>query len=120
MSHVMNMYVKNISGYSIKSVNAVHTWDGNTNILTENNILDNGLSTPQSITSGYTQYDWYTVSVTFGDPNNTQKQMDFYCNSSYSQNTVVLEITMSSSQLQVLCRRTTSPGRTGDLRHWMP
>ena len=41
MSHVMNMYVKNISGYSIKSVNAVHTWDGNTNILTENNILDN-------------------------------------------------------------------------------
>jgi hypothetical protein len=50
---------------------------------------------PQSITSGYTQYDWYTVSVTFGDPNNTQKQMDFYCNSSYSQNTVVLEITMS-------------------------
>jgi len=95
MSHVMNMYVKNVSGYSLKSVNAVHTWDGNTNILTANNIPDNGLSAAQSITSGYTQFDWYTVSVTFGDPNNTQKQMDFYCNSSYSQNTVVLELTMS-------------------------
>ncbi len=26
MSHTMNMYVKNISGYSIKSVTATHTW----------------------------------------------------------------------------------------------
>ena len=95
MSHTMNMYVKNISGYSIKSVTATHTWDGNTNVLTASNIADSAISAPQSITSGYTQYDWYTVIVTFGDPNNTQKQMDFYCNSSYSQDTVVLEVTMS-------------------------
>jgi hypothetical protein len=113
MSHVLNMYVKNISGYSIKSVNAVHTWDGNTNILAATNIPNNGFSAPQSITSGYTQYDWYTVNVTFGDPNNTQKMMDFYCNSSYSQNTVVLEITMSHLNCRYYANGLPPPEGTG-------
>ena len=92
MSHTLEMSVKNCSQYALKSFSITHTWDDNGNNLSGVDLAKDATSAAQSITSGYTQKDWYTVQVTFADPNTSTKTMDFYCNSSYSQNKVVLEI----------------------------
>lgn len=92
MSHTLEMYVKNCSQYAIKHYSVTHTWDDKGNNLRGENLSVGATSASQSITSGYSQYDWYTVQVTFADPNESTKTMDFYCNSSYSQNKVVLEV----------------------------
>lgn len=92
MSHQLSMSVLNKSVYAIKNFSVSHVWDDHTNNLSGEDLAIGESSSTQMITSGYTQFDWYTVQVTFADANNTSKTMDFYCNSSYSQNKVVLEI----------------------------
>lgn len=92
MSHELDMYVENTSQYALKSFSVTHTWDDIGNTLSGENLKKGATSASQVIKSGYTQYDWYTVQVTFADPNESTKTMDFYCNSSYSQNKVRLQI----------------------------
>ncbi len=92
MSHTLEMYVENESAYAIKHYSVTHTWDGIGNTLSGENLAKRDISAAQTITSGYTQYDWYTVQVTFADPKESTKTMDFYCNSSYSQNKVILKV----------------------------
>jgi hypothetical protein len=96
MSHTLDMYVKNISQqYSLVSYIVTHIWDSNGNTLQGANLAIDDTSSSQTITSGYVQYDWYTITATFSDANNTTKTMNFYCNSSHSQDKVVLEISAS-------------------------
>jgi len=85
------MYAENQSGQTLRTFGISHTWDGNTDNLSSPPSLDNGArSRPQNITSGYVQYDWYTIQVTFD--NGVSKQQDFYCNSSSSHNRVDIVI----------------------------
>ena len=95
MSHIMDMFVKNIGHTEIQSFSVVHVWDSKGNTLKGTNLAPKGEAGPQEITSGYSNYDWYTIQVTFADATATTKTMDFYCNSSYSQNKVVIEICSS-------------------------
>jgi hypothetical protein len=90
MSHSLDMYASNKSDMTLSSFSITHTWDGDTDNLNGTNLIAGASSPPQNITSGYTEYDWYTIQVTF--ENGVSQQANFYCNSSYSQNAVYMDI----------------------------
>lgn len=92
MSHTLEMYVRNSSSQTIKNFHVTHTWDGHANVLQGDGLAVKTTSTSQEITSGYTQYDWYNISLEFADAAKTVRTTSFYCNSSNDQGTVILEV----------------------------
>jgi|GEM_PF-2841675 len=99
MSHQLSMVVQNNSSYTLKTYSVVHSWNEHSNILTGNNLPNGGTDSPSiQITSGYTQYDWFTVQLCFDVIG--IRQTDFYCNSSYDQDRCVVSIRDGSLDLK--------------------
>jgi hypothetical protein len=99
MSRTLSMLVQNNSSYTLTSYSISHSWDGNNENLTGSNLANNGTkSAPINITSGYTQYDWFTVQLTF----DTQgaRQTNFYCNSSSDDTQCIVVVNDDSVDLQ--------------------
>lgn len=90
MSHTMPMTVLNQSSQTLSSYNVSHDWDGNVNACAGTNLLVNQSSFPVTITTGYTQHDYYTVNITFADGSTFDTK--FYCDSSHDQTSVVIQI----------------------------
>ena len=91
MSHQLNMYVQNNSNYTLNSYSVVHSWNGHNTILKGENLKNGGtISHSAQITSGYTQFDWFTVQLVFDVIG--VRQTNFYCNSSYDQNKCIVSI----------------------------
>ncbi|WP_064966608.1 hypothetical protein [Tenacibaculum ovolyticum] len=91
MSHTLDMYVRNKSSYTIRSYSVSHSWDGHNENLNGRNLPNGGGESHKiKITSGYSNYDWYTVQITFDGLG--VRQTDFYCNSSQSNKRIVIEI----------------------------
>jgi len=91
MSHQLSMRIQNSSSYTLKSYSVVHSWDGHNENLKGNNLANENAQSPSvQITSGYTQFDWYTIQLDFDVLG--VRQTNFYCNSSYDQNECVMII----------------------------
>jgi len=89
----MKMTVKNNANKTLKRCSVVHDWDDNVDRLDCNGLAPQATSHVQTITSGYTQYDWYNVDVEYGDGSTRQQLVTrFYCNSSYAQDAVQIVI----------------------------
>ena len=112
MSHQLSMSVQNNSSYTLKTYSVSHSWDGNNENLNGQNLANGGASSPSvQITSGYTQYDWFTVQLTFDVLG--VRQTNFYCNSSYSQNGCVVSVHDTSLDLQYFSNGTYETGCNG-------
>jgi hypothetical protein len=94
MSHTMMMTVVNNASKDISSYDVSHSWDGNTNSCTGQNLTRGARSDSAKITSGHLEYDHYHVTVTFTD--GTPFHTKFYCNSSTDQDAVEIQIGNSS------------------------
>lgn len=91
MSHQLNMLVQNNSSYTLKSYSVCHSWDGHNEILNGANLANGGADSASiRITSGYTQFDWFTVQLIFDVAG--VRQTNFYCNSSYDQDKCVISV----------------------------
>ena len=91
MSHQLTLQVQNNSNHTLKSYSVIHSWDGHHELLNGSNLSNGGIKSPSiEITSGYTQFDWYTIQLDFDVLG--PRQTNFYCNSSYDQNQCVMVI----------------------------
>ena len=91
MSHQLSMRVQNNSSHTLVSYSVSHSWDGHNENLPGTNLPNGGAySAPVQITSGYTQYDWFTVQFTFDVEG--ARPTNFYCNSSYDQDGCVVSV----------------------------
>jgi hypothetical protein len=90
MSHTLNMTVYNNSQHTLTKCSVTHDWDGVVNSIDCNGLNPKESSPIQTITSGYTQYDWYNVDVRYA--NGKTLVTRFYCNSSYAQDAVQIRI----------------------------
>jgi hypothetical protein len=91
MSHQLSLQVKNDSSYTLLTYSVAHSWDGHNELLKGTNLANGGTLSPSiQITSGYTQFDWYTVQLEFDTIG--VRQTNFYCNSSYDQNKCIMDL----------------------------
>jgi len=91
MSHQLSFQIQNDSSHTLKSYSVAHSWDGNNELLNGNNLANGGAKSHSiQITSGYTQYDWFTIQLDFDVLG--VRQTNFYCNSSYDQNQCIMDI----------------------------
>jgi hypothetical protein len=90
MSHELAMSVKNSSSYTLRKYSVTHSWNDHNENLSGDNLGKGSQSASIQITSGYTQYDWYTVQLTFDTIG--VRQTNFYCNSSYDENQVIVDV----------------------------
>lgn len=90
MSHTLALSVKNSSSHTLKSYSICHSWNGHNTICKGDNLAKDQQSASVEMTSGYTQYDWFTVQLDFDVAG--VRQADFYCNSSYDENKCLLEV----------------------------
>jgi len=99
MSHTLTMNVQNNSSYTLRSYTVAHSWDGHNEILRGDNLSNGGTNSPSiQITSGYVQYDWYTVQFDFDVIG--VRQTNFYCNSSNKENKCVVSVHDKSLDLE--------------------
>ncbi len=90
MSHVLQMQVQNNSSLTLTWFSIAHSWDGHNELLTGGPLAPGAYSNLIPITSGYTQFDWYTVQLVFGT--NLVRQTNFYCNSSHNDGQVLFNL----------------------------
>lgn len=90
MSHTMRMEVYNNSQQTLDKCSVTHDWDGHVNSIDCPGLNPKETSKVETITSGYTNYDWYNVDVRYSD--GTTLVTRFYCNSSYSQDRVQIRV----------------------------
>lgn len=91
MSHELSMLVRNNSSYTLRTYSVSHSWNGHNENLHGANLGNKGAESASiQITSGYTQYDWYTVQFDFDKIG--VRQTNFYCNSSNDQDKCVVDV----------------------------
>lgn len=93
MSRSIILKIQNNSSYAIKSYAIVHSWNDHTDILSGTDLAKGGtMGKEVTITSGYVEFDWYTVQIVFDVNGSRVRQTDFYCNSSKNDTVCVMEI----------------------------
>ena len=91
--HTLKMYLKNTSSYRLKRYSILHTWDQQSQQLTGRNLAPSSMTRKfQEIKSGYGSYDHYTIQVVFDDDTSSKHEIDFYYNSLWRHNKVILDI----------------------------
>lgn len=90
MSHNLNMQVYNNAPQTLTRCSVTHDWNGIANTIDCHGLNNGESSRIETITSGYTEYDWYNVDVRYA--NGKTLLTRFYCNSSYSQDAVQIRI----------------------------
>jgi hypothetical protein len=94
MSRQLQMTVKNLSNEAI-DYSVTHVWDSNADTNSGKGLSNQTGSNESAgviITSGFSNYDWYTVVVTFYSSPQVTRSQHFYCNSSSGQDAVVIEV----------------------------
>ncbi len=90
MSRTLKLSIENKSSHTILNYSVAHSWNEHQHLLSGTNLPVGATSHSIEITSGYTQYDWYTVQLVFDQAG--VRQTNFYCNSSSNHDQCILEI----------------------------
>lgn len=90
MARTLKLSVKNAAGHTITAYSVCHSWDGHSTICQGTNLADGAESVSVEMTSGYVNYDWFTVQLTIDSVGT--RQTNFYCNSSSSEIKCIVEV----------------------------
>ncbi len=90
----IKLYAYNLTGYTIKNLDIVHTYDSVSQALRHPEAISSGnkVGDVELSTGGGMKFDWYTVTFDFVDGAGvvTPRGTDFYCNCGKSEKSVML------------------------------